>query len=114
MADYLIDENLPNGRIPVWRAANFVHQLTVEPGDHDFSIWRYAAERNLTIITKDLDFATLALARTPPPRVIILRLGGMKLPAMRDFLEQNWPGIIQLSTVNKLVNVFPNFLQGID
>ena len=93
MVHYLIDENLPNGRIPVWRSADFVHQLTIEPSRHDFNIWRYAAERSLTIITKDTDFATLALTRTPPPRVIVLRLGAMRLRQMRDFLEENWAAI---------------------
>ena len=114
MATYLIDENLPDSRIPVWLGAEFVHQRSIEPGRHDFSIWRYAQAQGLTIVTKDLDFADLALTRMPPPRVILLRLGGMKLSAMRDFLAQNWLSIIELSASNRLVNVFSDYLQGLN
>ncbi len=114
--EYLIDENLPDQRIPVWQAANFIHQRAIEPSRHDSSIWRYARAHGLTVVTKDQDFAELVLApgHVPPPRVIVLRLGGMKLADMRDFLAQNWPAIVQLSTLNKLVNVFPTFLQGVN
>ena len=114
MVEYLIDENLPDGRIPVWQATNFLHQRAIEPGRPDFGIWRYAQEHGLTIITKDLDFAKLAATQTPPPRVIVLRLGGMKLQEMRDFLTENWSAVAALSHDNKLVNVFPGFLQGIN
>lgn len=114
MLIFLLDENLPDSRIPAWEGPEFVHQRSIAPAGHDAGIGRYARERSLTIVTKDSDFAESALANTPPPRVVFLRLGGMRLRDMRDFLARNWPEITQLSALNKLVNVFPTFLQGIN
>lgn len=64
----------------------------------DRTIWQYAKERSLTIITKDEDFQVLAnQQRSIPPQVVWVRLGNCRkaelleafskiLPALRDLL----------------------------
>ncbi len=64
----------------------------------DRTIWQYAKERNLTIITKDEDFQALANRQNSiPPQVVWVRLGNCRkavlleafskiLPALRDML----------------------------
>lgn len=64
----------------------------------DRTIWQYAKERNLTIVTKDEDFQALAnQQRSIPPQVVWVRLGNCRkaelleafskiLPALRDML----------------------------
>ena len=62
------------------------------------TIWQYAKERSLTIITKDEDFQALATQQSSiPPQVVWVRLGNCRkvvlleafskiLPALRDML----------------------------
>ncbi|WP_255478586.1 DUF5615 family PIN-like protein [Rufibacter sp. XAAS-G3-1] len=45
----------------------------------DAQIWRYAQENNLTIVSKDADSSSRLLLRQPPPKVIHLRYGNMKM-----------------------------------
>lgn len=64
----------------------------------DRTIWEYAKERGLTIITKDEDFQALANRQCSiPPQVVWVRLGNCRkvvlleafsrmLPALRDIL----------------------------
>ena len=64
----------------------------------DQTIWQYAKERGLTIITKDEDFQALAARQgSVPPQVVWVRLGNCRkavllaafskiLPALRDML----------------------------
>ncbi|MEZ4821876.1 MAG: DUF5615 family PIN-like protein [Ignavibacteria bacterium] len=37
-------------------------------------MWEYAKENNLTIISKDADFSSRILIKSPPPKVIHIRL----------------------------------------
>ena len=43
----------------------------------DLQIWEYAKENELTIVTKDMDFYELALARGIPPKIVWLRCGNV-------------------------------------
>lgn len=64
----------------------------------DTTIWQYAKERGMTIITKDEDFQALANRQgSIPPQVVWVRLGNCRkavlleafsriLPALRDML----------------------------
>ena len=43
----------------------------------DQQIWEYAKRNDLTIVTKDMDFYELALARGVPPKIVWLRCGNV-------------------------------------
>jgi len=43
---------------------------------------------------------------TPPPKVIHIKVGNMKLGAFNEFVNNNWPMIRELSQICKLVNVY--------
>lgn len=43
----------------------------------DSQIWEYAKQNDLTIVTKDMDFYELALARGVPPKIVWLRCGNV-------------------------------------
>lgn len=58
----------------LWPASE--HVRTLELGDaDDRMIWAYAARKNLTIVTQDVDFANMSILYGPPPKVIWLRCG---------------------------------------
>ena len=68
-------------------------------------MWDHARANNLTIVTKDADFSDRIMSSTPPPRVIHLRVGNMRLAELRDFLLRVWPQLDELSAWHKLLIV---------
>lgn len=110
MARFLIDANLPN-RLALWRSPDF--ELV---GDHDEAwpdavVWDYARVNNLTIVTKDADFTDRIMSSTPPPRVIHLRIGNLRLSELRTFLLRVWPQLDELSARHKLLIVHAEHIE---
>lgn len=113
MAKYLIDVNLPY-RFSLWKSEDYIHQKDIDDEWTDTQIWNYAAENNLTIITKDADFSNRIIFHEPPPKVIHIRFGNMK---MNDFfltVTKIWKDVIDLSENHKLVNVFRDRIEAIE
>jgi len=55
----------------------------------DIVIWRYAHDGHWTIMSKDGDFADMALLYGAPPKVIRLRIGNGPWRAASDVVTQN-------------------------
>ncbi|MGV3585659.1 MAG: DUF5615 family PIN-like protein [Adhaeribacter sp.] len=113
MAQFLVDANLPY-YFSLWHNEQFIHQIDLGDSWTDEQIWEYAKENNLTIITKDADFSNRILLKEPPPKVIHMRIGNLK---MRDFfllITKVWEQIKVLNKDYKLVNVFQDRLEGIN
>lgn len=110
---YLIDVNLLY-RFIHWHSDEYVHQRDIDSTFQDDKIWDYAKTNNLTIVTKDADFANRILLHTPPPRVIHFKVGNMKLKDFHLFVQNKWDKILIVSNQYKLVNVFVDRIEGID
>jgi predicted nuclease of predicted toxin-antitoxin system len=83
---FLVDANLPPG-LASWLGA-FGHQAihvmdVVGLRNDDRAIFDYARLHNLTIMTKDEDFALLTTLSPDSPSVVWLRLGNATNPALR-------------------------------
>lgn len=113
MHKYLIDVNLPY-YFSLWDAPEFIHQADLSDTATDAEIWEYARINNLTIITKDSDFAKRILLKNPPPRVIHVRLGNMKMKDFHATLLSVWDDVIKLNAAYKLVNIFRDRLEAIN
>ncbi|WP_241499006.1 MULTISPECIES: DUF5615 family PIN-like protein [Rufibacter] len=77
-------------------------------------MWKFAKEQPLTSISKDSDFSNRILFKEPPPKVIHIRFGNMK---MREFFLTTthvWEQVIALNKTHKLVNVFKDRVEAID
>ncbi len=74
----LVDENLPP-RLVHELADLFPDSTHVGPvglgSTSDVLVWEYAKTHGLTFLTKDKDFANLSIARSAPPKVILLQTG---------------------------------------
>ncbi len=81
------------------------------PSDRD--IWEYAETEDLVIVTKDADFSILIAIHTPPPRVVHLRLGNMRLRELRTTMEDLWDQIEASLVSAKLVNVYKDRIESI-
>ena len=104
MPSYLVDENLPY-YFSVWNNEAYIHQRDINDEWDDNKIWNYALEQNLTIITKDSDFSTRIMLHNPPPPVIHIRSGNLK---MKDFflrISQCWEDVTSMSRSHKLVSM---------
>ena len=55
----------------------------------DGTIWRFAAERGLTIVSKDADFHQLSFLHGHPPKVIWLRCGNASTGAVASLLRKH-------------------------
>ena len=78
MPKFLIDVNLPY-HFSLWKGEDYIHQKDIDDEWTDTQIWNYARENDLTIISKDSDFSTRVIFHVPPPRVIHIRLGNLKM-----------------------------------
>lgn len=110
MAVFLIDVNLPY-YFSLWNNADYIHQNDIGDDWTDEQIWTYAMENNLTIITKDSDFSNKILLHEPPPKVIHIRFGNMKMKEFFDTVVKVWDDVMFLNTEHKLVNVFKDRIE---
>ncbi len=113
MAKYLIDVNLPY-RFSLWKSDAYIHQKDINDEWTDKQIWDYAKENNLTIVTKDSDFSNRIIFHRPPPKVIHIRFGNMKIREFFNIMTAIWNDIIDLSENHKLVNVFRDRIEAIE
>ena len=105
MVVFIIDANLPY-YFSLWNTPEFVHVKDINDEWTDEEIWTYAKTNNLTIITKDSDFSNKMMFNDPPPRVIHLRFGNMKMKPFFETITKLWDDIIYMNEDHKLVNVF--------
>jgi len=110
---YLIDANLPY-YFSLWNNLDCIHVHDLNETWTDEVIWNYAEENNLTIVTKDSDFSDKIILSEPPPRVIHIRTGNMKLKVFYNFLTKIWDDTCEMSNEYKLVNVYLDRVEGVD
>ena len=112
MPKYLIDVNLPY-RFSLWKDEDYIHQTDINDEWTDERIWDYAAQNNLTIITKDSDFSNRIIFHEPPPKIIHIRFGNMKMREFFTITTAIWGDVLELSENHKLVNVFRDRIEAI-
>ncbi len=113
MASFLIDANLPY-YFSLWNTSDFIHQKDINDEWTDEQIWLFAKENKLTIISKDSDFSNKIMLSIPPPRVIHIRFGNMKMKPFFDTINKVWNEVVEMNKEHKLVNVFTDRIEGIE
>ena len=112
MNGYVLDENLPQ-QLRFTPALPVVHVRDLGPSLTDSEVWTHAKTNDLVIVTKDADFSDRIMLLEPPPRVVHLRFGNMRLAAFHAFLAHVWPNIEALLEDHKLVNVYLDRLEAV-
>jgi predicted nuclease of predicted toxin-antitoxin system len=113
MVRYLIDANLPYF-FSLWKGPDCVHLRDLDDSWTDSQVWSHAKQEGLTIVSKDTDFSDRILLATPPPRVIHIRVGNLKMRDFHQAIAGRWADICDLSRQCKLVRVFEDRIEGID
>ncbi len=112
MKKFLIDVNLPY-YFSLWDSEEFIHQRDIDDEWTDEQIWNYARDNNLTIITKDSDFSHRIILQEPPPKVIHIRFGNIKMEGFFNIISTSWKEILELNNNFKLVNVFHDRIEAV-
>ncbi|RCR69013.1 DUF5615 family PIN-like protein [Larkinella punicea] len=112
MPTYLLDVNHPY-YFSLWRNELYTHQRDIDDEMSDTEIWEYAKTNSLTIITKDTDFFNRILFKEPPPRIIWIGFGNLKMRHFHERIMACWPAVCELSKQNKLVKVYLDRLEAI-
>ena len=112
MKGFLFDENLParlkfSPKLPIVPASKAGRNPT------DLQVWEFARKHDLVIGSKDADFSDRIITNSPPPRVVHLRFGNLRKNEFHALLARVWPRIETLLKSHKLVNVYPDRLEGI-
>lgn len=110
MKGFLLDENLPSKlrfepSLPVTHARDLGESLS------DSELWDYCQKHELIIVTKDADFSDRMLISEPPPKVVHLKFGNMRLKDFHAYLEKVWPQVETALKNNKLINIFEDYLE---
>jgi predicted nuclease of predicted toxin-antitoxin system len=112
MKGILLDQNLPV-RLRFTPALPVIHATAFGPSPKDGALRHHARERDLVIVTKDADFAARMILSAPPPRVVHLRFGNLRLAEFHRRLAMVWPQVEVLLANHKLVNVHAERLEAI-
>jgi predicted nuclease of predicted toxin-antitoxin system len=105
--------NLPR-YFSLWAGDKYEHVVNINDEMKDTEIWQYAKAHQLTIVSKNADFSELALLSDPPPRVIHIKLGNMKMREFHATLTKIWPEVCRLSESYKLLRVYADKIEGLD
>jgi predicted nuclease of predicted toxin-antitoxin system len=95
---FLIDAQLPPGLVRRLAARGYLAEHVNRIGlgiATDDAIWRHAADTGTTLITKDEDFAALALREPSGPQVVWLRVGNISNDALWRAIDPRLDEIIQ-------------------
>ena len=113
MPRFLIDVNLPY-HFSLWKGDEYIHQTDIDDEWTDTQIWDYARENELTIISKDSDFSNRVIFHLPPPKVIHIRLGNLKMREFFASINAVWADVLDLNKEHKLVTVFRDRIEAIE
>jgi len=113
MKKYLVDANLPS-KIKIWQTDEFEFVGEINDEWTDGEIWNYAKQNDLTIISKDSDFSHRIIVSRPPPKIIHIKIGNMKLKDFNSTIENLWARAEKISGTHKLVNVFADRIEAVE
>ena len=112
MTRFLIDENLPY-YFSLWDNDKFVHVHDLAGIKTDIEIWDYAKENDLIIVSKDSDFSNKIMYKSPPPKVIHIRYGNIRIQKLHELLTNIWSEIENEIKDHKLINVYIDRIESI-
>ena len=110
MTGILIDENLPASLVLPTSLPVF-HASVLGSSPTDAMIWSFAESKDLVIFTKDSDFSFRIASSSPPPRVVHLRIGNLRLEDLRALVQKLWPQVMSHFPSAKLINVYSDRLE---
>jgi predicted nuclease of predicted toxin-antitoxin system len=110
MKGLLFDENLPR-RLTFTPSLPIIHATDLGPSPTDTQLWQHAIENQWVIVSKDADFSDRIMLQSPPPWVVHLRFGNLRLAAFHELLQRHWPLVEERLPAHKLVCLYPDRIE---
>jgi predicted nuclease of predicted toxin-antitoxin system len=112
LTGYLLDENLPR-RLTFTPSLPVTHATDLATSPTDTLLWAHARAHRLAIVSKDADFSDRIMLDEPPPWVVRLAFGNLRLRDYHAVLARAWPGIEALLPQHKLLIVHADRIEAV-
>jgi predicted nuclease of predicted toxin-antitoxin system len=95
---FIIDAHLPKSIAASFKGHDIVHTSALESGNatKDKTINSLSVIEHRILITKDTDFYYSYIAAHKPVKLVLVKLGNMRLRELKEYFERNAPTIIKL------------------
>src|SRR4051812_37328857 len=108
----MLDENLPR-RLTFTPSLPITHANDLAPSPTDTLLWDHARTHRLAIVSKDADFSDRIMLSAPPPWVVRLAFGNLRLHDYHAVLARAWPHIEALLPAHKLLIVHADRIEAV-
>jgi predicted nuclease of predicted toxin-antitoxin system len=94
----LIDAHLPESLAQYFQGHDVIHTSALPDGNYtaDTMLNQVSMLENRALITKDNDFYYSYVASGKPKKLVLVKLGNMRLKALKFYFEKNASKIIEL------------------
>ncbi|HLP92723.1 MAG TPA: DUF5615 family PIN-like protein [Saprospiraceae bacterium] len=114
----LIDAQLPKsiGQYFATNGCTIIHTTLLPLGNATSDQWliEEAEKRNAVVITKDSDFLHSFLLHKKPPKLVLVKVGNMRLKEIKWLFESNSGQIISLLADYSLIEIHPDRLVALE
>lgn len=110
MKGFLFDENLPR-RLTFEPGLPVTHATELSDSPTDTQLWEHAKAHELVIVSKDADFSDRMMMQAPPPWVVHLRFGNLRLKAFHERLQHLWPLVESRLPAHKLICLYTDRIE---
>lgn len=106
---FFIDAHLPQALVSFFSEHDVVHSTELPEGNltSDKTINALSIAEQRIVITKDSDFYYSYLAVKEPYKLVLVKLGNMRLKDLKKYFEQNAPQIITLMQESSFIILEP-------
>ncbi|WP_439474794.1 DUF5615 family PIN-like protein [Algoriphagus formosus] len=107
---FLLDANIPPSLAEDFRGHEVftTELLSNRNASKDSEIIQFTLENELILITKDFDFYHSFLQGRKPKKVILVKLGNMKIRELRSYFRRNLSKIIELFETSSMLILTPD------
>lgn len=115
---FIIDAHLPKSLVDIIErhGQEAIHTTSLEDGNasSDVVIIKLAEEKKATVITKDEDFYHSFLLYRKPSKLVMVKVGNMRLAELKKLFEDQFVNILELLGQYDLIEIHSNQLIAID
>ncbi|WP_194774402.1 DUF5615 family PIN-like protein [Pararhodonellum marinum] len=112
---FLLDANIPpslaDDLIGHW--VEHVTSFPLGTSTTDGEINEYCYKNNCILITKDSDFYDTFVLFKKPPKLILVKLGNLRIRELRAFFRKNWDLIESLISKHSLIILTPESIKAL-
>lgn len=110
MKGFLFNEKLPIN-VKFTPCYPIIHVSQLGQSLSDTTIWSYAQQHDLAIVTKDADFSDRFMVEDNPATVVHLRFGNLRKKEFHHFLAKIWDKIEEQVQQHKLIRVYMTHIE---